>query len=135
MNYLFVYGTLLRYSGSEVSEFLHRNSQFVSSGSFPGKLFDVSGYPGAIYLPDEQTRVSGNILEISSPESVFAVLDLYEEFDAQFPEPNEYVRKRIPVRSVSGEIFDCWVYIYNWPVDDLSQITSGDYQKYRRIQE
>ena len=132
MESIFVYGTLLKYVESEVYQFLHRNSKFVSFGSFPGKLYEVSGYPGAIFMPDESLRVFGNILEIASPESVFAVLDLYEEFGEQFPEPNEYLRTQIPVQTVSGEFISCWVYLYNWPVEDLPQIYSGKYTDFNK---
>ncbi|MFY9154183.1 MAG: gamma-glutamylcyclotransferase family protein [Prolixibacteraceae bacterium] len=135
MSYLFVYGTLLKFTESEVTQFLNRNSQFISIGSFPGKLYEVSGYPGAIYLPDESDRVSGNILEIPSAETVFAVLDLYEEVGDQFPEPNEYIRKQIPVEDNSGKIFNCWFYEYNWPVENLMQILSGDYAQFRKTLE
>jgi len=127
MDFLFVYGTLLRNAGFPVSKILQENSRFYDSGTFPGKLYEVGEYPGAVYLPEAESVVYGNILELKNAEFVLTELDKYEEVGEEFPAPNEYVRIRIPVNCPSGEIFMCWVYLYNWPTEELKQITSGKY--------
>jgi len=126
MDFLFVYGTLMKHSDLEIASFLHRYSTFFSSGYFNGILYNVSGYPGAVYLPDTASRVYGTILKLHDPKKILSQLDEYEEVGDQFPEPNEYVRLQIPIQTPSGNIA-CWVYLYNWPADNLSVIASGNY--------
>ena len=127
MDFLFVYGTLLRPSAHEITSILQANSLFCDSGTFPGELFEVDGYPGAIRQPDSDCLVHGIVLTLKNPEVIFQVLDKYEEVGNEFPEPNEYTRSRIPVLCSSGETRVCWVYLYNRPTENLRQILSGKY--------
>lgn len=131
MCYLFIYGTLLPGCTTEVTGFLKENSSFISEGSFPGKLYEVDGYPGAIFLPDEKSRVFGHILKLQQAEKVLAVLDKYEEVGPDFGSPNEYVRNQIPVLNSAGQSLLCWVYLYNLPVDNLLYIHSGKYSGFQ----
>lgn len=126
MDFLFVYGTLLKHSDLEIAAFLHRHSTFFSSGYFLGIMYEVSGYPGAVYIPDAASRVYGTLLKLHDPPKILAQLDEYEGVGDRFPEPNEYVRLQIPIKTPSENIA-CWTYLYNWPVDHLQVIASGNY--------
>lgn len=130
MDFLFVYGTLLKETGSEVISLLRENSVFQDSGTFRGSLFEVDGYPGAVSGPESESLVHGNVLSLRNPELVFRELDKYEEVGPEFPEPDEYIRSRIPVLCSSGETKVCWVYLYSRPTGKLKLISSGRYSNW-----
>lgn len=129
-SHLFVYGSLLTGSKHSMADFLSENATLIMTGYFKGKLYEVNGYPGAIYTGQDEERVFGQIVKLRNDERVLNALDRYEEIGADFPVPNEYVREIIQVVGHSGELLHCWVYLYNWPVDALIHIPSGNYRHY-----
>ena len=133
MNYLFVYGTLQRESRSPMATFLLRHAEVAERGYIYGRLYEVDSYPGAIPGNPGEGKVFGTLLKLRTPETVFRVLDEYEEIGEQYPEPHEYRRVVIPVITESGEEKPCWIYLYNHPVDNLEHIPSGDYISYRQF--
>ena len=90
-----VYGTLLKQSRSKMSAFLKTNSRIVGEGSFPGLLYDLGDYPGAIFIPECQSKVYGTIHYLSNPANTLRLLDKYEETGPEFQQPNEYIREII----------------------------------------
>jgi gamma-glutamylcyclotransferase (GGCT)/AIG2-like uncharacterized protein YtfP len=46
MEYLFVYGTLLKDINNKMSVYLNENADFYSNGYFIGKLYNIRKYPG-----------------------------------------------------------------------------------------
>lgn len=132
MEFFFIYGTLMSNQVPEISAFLQKYCTVIGPGSFPGKLYHVSNYPGAVYVPGEKSRVEGTILKLHDPERIFAELDQYEGIGAQYSAPDEYIRTRVSVLNSEGELISCWVYLYNWPVDDLKIIPSGNYEQFLR---
>ena len=130
-NYLFVYGTLLC-EGNEFAVLLMENSSFYCEAKFKGKLYDVGEYPGAIFQPDNESYVYGQILLMNNPEIVLKRLDGYEGFGDDGLQPNEFTRELMEVET-EGNTMKCWAYLYNLPVDGLWQITSGDYLDYTKI--
>jgi gamma-glutamylcyclotransferase (GGCT)/AIG2-like uncharacterized protein YtfP len=123
--YLFVYGTLLD-TGNEYGNYLLNNSTFYSNGQIKGKLFDIGEYPGAIYLPAGDDYVYGKIYLIDKPDNTLKILDEYECFGENVSQPNLFRRELIEVETDKSPL-NCWVYLYNLPLDGLSQITSGSY--------
>ncbi len=99
----------------------------VCNGWFTGV---VEGYPGAVATGCDEERVEGQIYELHDKELVFRELDSYEEIGNDFAEPYEYVREIVQIYAYSSESVNCWVYLYNWPVDDLQFISSGNYEDY-----
>ena len=128
-DYLFVYGTLLNTSRLSITRFLNSNSTPICSGYFPGKLYEISDYPGAVYIPENSSFVHGNILKLQNTELVLKELDLYEEVGNQFSTPNEYLRTVIRVQNTIGQDFQCWAYLYNLQTENLQIISSGKYKK------
>ena len=126
-NHLFVYGTLMKDFENEMSQFLASHSQFIASGFFYGKLYEVDGFPGAILGNDKTNKVYGSILRLFDTAKIFKVLDAYEGIDATSSEPDLYTRCIVNANLVSGEIIPSWVYIYNLPVSKLTPIPSGKY--------
>lgn len=113
MEYLFVYGTLLNEGSNEIAYFLHQNSEFLGNGYFPGKLFDLGEYPGAIQSENPNDRVFGKVFLLNDPAGVLPILDEYEGAAEISLPHNEYIRQRIAVWMESGEVKECWVYLYN----------------------
>lgn len=124
MEFLFVYGTLLD-PKNQVAKFLQSNAEFYADGYFHGKLYDLGKYPGAVESDNPEDKVYGTIFRVRNPETVFAVLDDYEEVGDQFPTPNEYTRKMIQVFTNNNETKICHIYLYNYPADSGNQIESG----------
>lgn len=126
-DYLMVYGTLRPSFTNPFAQYLHRCCRYVGEGSFPGLLFDLGAYPGAIYRPDQTGFVWGSVFALNSlSATVLPRLDEYEGVGVGFDWPTEYVRTVIPVHC-NGETLSCWVYLYNLPVGGLPVIQSGNY--------
>jgi gamma-glutamylcyclotransferase (GGCT)/AIG2-like uncharacterized protein YtfP len=128
MNYLFVYGSLLS-DNNEFAVYLKQNCTFYNKGKFEGKLYNIGLYPGAIAITGCGQFVYGSVFFVDDPKVSFAVLDEYEGFGADEPYPNEFIRRLLKIEIADGSKVDCWVYLYNLPVDELPEITSGDYFK------
>lgn len=127
--YLFVYGTLLKDFDSYMSKFLNNNSEFIGSGYFHGKLFEISWYPGAVLSSNPIDKVYGHIFKILNKDKTFQILDDYEGIGETGEHTNEYTRTLIDAFIESNEILKTWVYIYNGPTTHLKLITSGNYLK------
>jgi gamma-glutamylcyclotransferase (GGCT)/AIG2-like uncharacterized protein YtfP len=124
-NLLFIYGTLLN-EDNEYALYLKNNSRFYSTGKLKAKLYDIGEYPGAVLADGD--HIYGSILEINDPEKVLPIIDDYEGFGTDQPQPNEFIRVLTKIETGSGFV-NCWVYLYNLPVTGLPQIHSGRYIK------
>ncbi|MEM6700431.1 MAG: gamma-glutamylcyclotransferase family protein [Bacteroidota bacterium] len=119
--YLFVYGTLMRNIDSQIARFLGINSQFIAEGKMRGYLYDVGFYPAALHLSDAEATVVGHIFELRNVETTLATLDEYEGA--------AYEREKVLIESEQGK-YECWVYLYQDGVEDLTLIASGNYLDY-----
>jgi gamma-glutamylcyclotransferase (GGCT)/AIG2-like uncharacterized protein YtfP len=121
MDYLFVYGTLLRHFDHEVLQPLQKFLQYEGSGSLQGELYNLGEYPGFVENANGFAgNVKGEVYLILNPEEVFAVLDEYEG--------EEYSREKKLVRLDTNKKIRCWVYVYRLkPNPELEKIMSGDY--------
>ena len=124
---LFVYGTLLD-EGNKYGIYLRDNSRFFAIGTIKGKLYDIGEYPGAVLHREGNDLIYGTILQIDNPGDVLAVIDMYEGFGNDQPQPNEFVRVITQAETESGSV-DCWIYLYNLPVDGLTPIKDWRYFK------
>ena len=122
--YLFVYGTLMKGFDNPFAEKLNKQSVFVGNGSFPGLLYQVDWYPGAVYSEEGGFRVFGEIYKIENAPELIKELDEYEDvFEDE--SVSLYVRRIVSIKMENDGVLDCWVYLYNQPVADLKQIESG----------
>lgn len=126
---LFVYGTLTREFDNKMSSFLRDNSEHITEGYFPGELYDVGDYPGAVFDEDSDHQVYGDVYRLKNPAKVLRVLDEYEEVGEKFAQPNEYVRRMVTVYGIDGGTHQCWTYLYNLPTGNLRKIPSGEYSR------
>jgi gamma-glutamylcyclotransferase (GGCT)/AIG2-like uncharacterized protein YtfP len=123
MEYLFVYGTLLKHFDIEVLKPLKDKLQFVNEATLPGTLLDLGEYPA--YLESTAGKVKGEVYSMGETQKVFKVLDEYEG--------DEYSRKQQWVRLNTEEKVRCWVYVYRLkPQPEHKIIMNGDYVAFIR---
>lgn len=123
---LFVYGTLMRGMPFPMAVFLEQYAVFQTEGRLPGRLYELGGYPGLVYLPGQEKRVIGHVFELTHPELVLEKLDAYEMTNPAAPELSEYLRETVRVETTAG-LLDCQVYVYNRPVEGLIEIPDGNW--------
>jgi len=124
---LFVYGTLRKQHPSQYHQVFAKDWLWLANGYLRGKLYDASGYPGAVLSENANDRVLGEIYAIHKSKATFSRLDAYEECTANFPKPHEYIRTQHLVYGQNNQAMMAWVYLYNWDTSHLSLIPSGDY--------
>jgi gamma-glutamylcyclotransferase (GGCT)/AIG2-like uncharacterized protein YtfP len=122
--YLFVYGTLRRGYSNPFAQRLHQYATYLGPGTFPGVLYQIDWYPGAVYQPGAPGLVQGEVFELLDPDQLLPELDAYEEVDED-PDRSLYLRRKVPVLLPDGRVLSCWTYLYNQPTDALPRIESG----------
>ena len=125
---LFVYGSLMD-SQNEFGLYLQQNSAFVDDGFIMGRLYDAGEYPWLV-LNAEAYHVKGKIYQINNIEKNLPILDEYEGYGEDELQPNLFVRQLIDINTYNESV-KCWIYLYNHPVNQLKEITSGDYSAYK----
>ena len=125
--YLFVYGSLRRGAKKGMNRLLARYGRFVANATYPGRLYRVADYPGAVPSDRPGEVVHGEVWRLACPERAFVRLDEYEACGPGFPEPAEYVRCVAEVTLAGGETVSAWLYLYNLPTEGLEVIGHGDY--------
>lgn len=126
-NYIFVYGTLRRDANSEMSHFLAKHGEFVDDATYQGRLYQIDYYPGAVPSDNPKDAVLGEVYLLHQAGVALPLLDRYEEFGPEFPEPNEYTRKKQSVLLKNGRSVKAWVYVYNHPTTGLELIKSANF--------
>lgn len=134
LQHLFVYGTLRRDIGNRMYHLLARHGTFVGEGTYQGRLYRIDYYPGVVPSDDPNHQVKGEIYALPEPEFVLPQLDKYEECGPGFPEPTEYIREEKEVILNNGQKLIAWVYVYNHPIGDIEEITSGDFLNMKSIE-
>ena len=125
--YLFTYGTLMQGFDNPFAERLHNHSTYEGKGYFPGLLYLISWYPGAVFDVNSSSKVHGEIYKLSDFEALIEELDAYEDvFEDE--KASLYRRKTICVTNENDETVECWVYLYNQPVTDLTLIPDGRFK-------
>jgi len=129
---IFVYGTLRKDSGSDMSRLLRRCSDFVADATFRGVLYRVGPYPGVTFSLHAHDRVHGEVYRLHDADRALAILDEYEGCrDGR--SDNEYVRRAEAVTLKGGTNVPAWVYVYARPTAGLERILSGDYFSHERV--
>lgn len=111
---------------NEFGAYLNAKCSFYAEGRFKGRLYDIGEYPGAISDADGPYYVYGKIFLVNDPDNVLKQLDYYEGFGADEVKPNLFTRERMLIET-SNEPVECWVYLYNLPVNGFRLIKSGRY--------
>jgi gamma-glutamylcyclotransferase (GGCT)/AIG2-like uncharacterized protein YtfP len=124
--HLFVYGTLLDNNNS-YGAYLQQHCTLLQQGKFKGRLYDMGQYPGAIIDVGSDQYVHGSIYLMDELGKVLEFIDDYEGFGDDQDQPNLFLRVLTSIETTDGPV-DCWVYVYNLPVDGLLWIESGKYK-------
>ncbi len=115
--YLFVYGTLKKSSAHAAHGLLDNDCTYLGDGYFYGKLSNVGEYRAAIEIQNSPEKVLGELYRIMNAENLFERLDEYEECNANYPKPHDYVRKTITVYDKQHQPFEAWCYLSNLTAD------------------
>ncbi len=121
-DYIFVYGTLRRDANSPMSRLLADHAEFVGNATYCAKLYKIDYYPGAVPSDNPNDIVQGEVYRFHQTDIALPLLDQYEEFGSEFPEPNEYLRQKQTVLLENGRTVTAWVYVYNRPTKGLELI-------------
>lgn len=127
---VFFYGTLMTPFNRPGRRRIDDHLTFKGRGSIAAALFDLGIYPAAV--PATDTRVRGEVYEMTQPLVVLHLLDDTEGYRPGEPETSLYTRLLTPVLLDDGGIVDAWVYFYNAPIGRSERIASGDYLEYLR---
>jgi len=127
----FFYGTLM--SGFERRTRLGLDAELTYRGRgwIHASLYDLGLYPAAV--PDEESRVWGEVFELKDPTAVLEALDEIEGYSADHPDTSLYVRRRVPVHLDDDTTAEAWVYFYNAPLGRATRIRSGDYLSHLKM--
>jgi gamma-glutamylcyclotransferase (GGCT)/AIG2-like uncharacterized protein YtfP len=128
---VFFYGTLM--TGFDRRRRLGMDDRlaFRGRGWINAAMFDLGLYPAAVPAPD--SRVWGEVFEVSDAPRVLAALDEVEGYDPGTPDTSLYVRRRVPVVFETGERAEAEAYFYNAPLGQAPRIPSGDYLEYLKV--
>ena len=118
---VFVYGTLRR-GGSNA--FRMDGAEFVAAAEVPGRLYQISWYPGLVLDGGKET-VTGDLYRVGAEQ--IKALDDFEGISANEVEGAEYRRVKATVLIERTEAVSAWVYEWKGPVDEEKRIPSGDW--------
>ena len=127
----FFYGTLM--SGFERRTRLGLDAELAYRGRgwIHASLYDLGLYPAAV--PDEDSRVWGEVFELKDPAAVLEAIDEIEGYSVDHPDTSLYVRRHVPVHLADDTVAEAWVYFYNAPLGRASRIPSGDYLSHMKL--
>jgi gamma-glutamylcyclotransferase (GGCT)/AIG2-like uncharacterized protein YtfP len=120
-DYLFVYGTLRRGEGADLSkQGRNRGAVFMGVSQINGLIYNLGHFPGvkceAGSFDPGQPSVHGDVFLINDPK-------LPDQLDAYEGYPNLYTR--LETEAADGRTV--WVYVYNHEVIEMQRIQSGDW--------
>lgn len=127
-DHLFVYGLLRPDATGAPHRLLEGAARLVGAALCRGKLYRVAEYPGLVASGDPHDLVRGEAYVIDSPLALLPRLDAFEGCGPGDPRPTEFVRRSRAVWLGDGTILAAWVYLYNWRMDGLVRIESGDFR-------
>ena len=128
---VFFYGTLMTPFNRTAQLHIDRHLAFRGRGSIAAALFDLGIYPAAV--PAADSRVIGEVYEMTNSGIVLDALDEIEGYRAGEPETSLYTRALTPVILDDGRSVDAWAYFYNAPLGRAERIESGDYLEYLKV--
>ena len=122
-NRLFVYGTLMRGYPHRMADELARHATYEGRAAFRGRLYLVKTYPGIVASDGTSDLVHGDVYALRNADYL-QKLDSYEGCGPDAEEPAQY-RRAVQQVTMDGTSIDAWIYLYNGPVEKLTQIHSG----------
>jgi gamma-glutamylcyclotransferase (GGCT)/AIG2-like uncharacterized protein YtfP len=116
MEFLFVYGTLMRkYKPNDWTIFLQSNSKYMGEANINGLLYKVDYYPG---LVKGEGIVFGELYKLHNAKLTLEKLDEYEDYDPKNKSNSLYVREISEIVLMEeNKKMEAWVYYYNCGID------------------
>ncbi len=119
-------GTLLRENGTLIGRgSIQARLYIINDPDDPGQNF----YPGALPSPRAADRVYGEIYEVHAPDDVFDAFDAYEACSPDWPEPHEFLRRKVMVRLDDGTYREAISYLYSWDISEAEHVPSGRFHQ------
>jgi gamma-glutamylcyclotransferase (GGCT)/AIG2-like uncharacterized protein YtfP len=131
--HLFVYGTLRRQSLRPIARRLHREAQSLGDGLTRGALYDLGGYPGALFGAAKDGVVLGEVFVLPDDGLLLAALDEYEGLAQHDPE-GDYHREAVAVSLSGGGELIAFAYGLVWEPPQHQRIGSGDWLRHLHAQ-
>ncbi len=128
---LFVYGTLMKGSGTPMAKRLHAESACMGPARTPGRLYRLGYYPGLVRAEREAGCVFGEVVKLRNPRRSLRWLDAYEGCGPDDPEPRMYERVIVPVKLKSGRILSAWTYVYTGTIASARRLPGGRFVQNR----
>src|SRR5215203_5852269 len=97
---VFFYGTLMTPFNRTAQLHIDQHLVFRGRGTIAAALFDLGIYPAAV--PAADSRVRGEIYELTDPAAALRALDELEGYRAGEPESSLYTRMRTSVSMDDG---------------------------------
>jgi gamma-glutamylcyclotransferase (GGCT)/AIG2-like uncharacterized protein YtfP len=135
-DHLFVYGTLGAAAGHPMGDLLRHCAEFVGKGTITARLYKIddpdepgeNAYPGALPSPNPSDKVYGEVYRVTDPDQLYPALDNFEACSDDWPEPQEFALRSVPVTLADGMSLRASSYLYTWDVADAERIPSGRYK-------
>lgn len=89
----------------------------------------MSYFPGVIPSSSKKDIVIGDVYSIKNSKMLLPILDAYEEYH-EGDSNSLYIRKKEKIGMNTGKELVAWIYIYNFPINNLPLIQSGDFLNY-----
>jgi gamma-glutamylcyclotransferase (GGCT)/AIG2-like uncharacterized protein YtfP len=124
LDYLFVYGTLMRGEKSHHELVRNQNAKFLGPARIRGELYELAGqdFPGAVPSALPNRFVRGQLFRLSDPERVLKNLDEFEGTDEGL-----FHRRSVDVW-FDGRKLRAWAYFYSQPLKQADQVSNGTYR-------
>jgi gamma-glutamylcyclotransferase (GGCT)/AIG2-like uncharacterized protein YtfP len=123
-DFLFVYGTLRPGHAGPMARRLRAEARHVGPAWAEGVLHRLGDYPG--FTPGTDGMVLGDLFALMDANATLAWLDDYEECAAHSPQPHEYRRLSMMVKTPDGPVA-AWIYAYARDPSGLPIIADGDF--------
>lgn len=122
LDYIFIYGTLMRGCVGHKKLNFSDKLDYIEDGKVKGVLYDLGNYPELIIDENDETKIKGELYNIKD-NRILDDLDKFESYNSDNPEESLYIRDSIKVFEPDAK---AWVYIYNKSIDNADVIRSGD---------
>ncbi|MGL4631324.1 MAG: gamma-glutamylcyclotransferase family protein [Leadbetterella sp.] len=116
-DYLFVYGSIQScYVPNTIFKSIQDYVLSVQEAHTIGSLYIIEGgYPALV--EEGHDIIKGELFEIQHVESLFKILDEYEEYDPNDPVDSLYIRKKARITLNSHTVW-AWIYVYNQGIEN-----------------
>lgn len=127
-DYIIVYGLLKSMYSNPAARKVRKHCEIIGEGTFPGYLYDLGDYPGAVFDENSPYTVYGEVFKIlRGKKELEEFLDDFEDVGPQYEQPNEYRKEIIPVQTTRGKV-QAACYVYNRATSHLRLVKSGRYE-------